>query len=250
MAKVSSYLVAFIISLLTTIMSYGQSKTVAVDHFDKVIISPHIQVTFEAGDSEGVTIKNAYLPEEKINIEVVGKTLRIYLDGAKMVTKQEKYSDNGWKGKRSIYKGTQVVAKVTYRDIKELSIRGEEEIICKSTIERDDFKLKIYGESRMTMNSIKLNSLDVAIYGESYLEIKEGTVDNQKYTVYGEGHVNTLGLANENTRITAFGEGNFRISVSDKLKVTAYGEAIVAYNGNPTIGKGIIIGKARIKKMN
>lgn len=250
MTKISQYLVAFVLFLVSVIMSYAQ-ETIAVSNFDKVIVSPHIQVIFEKGTEENVIIESANVSEDKINIEVERNTLRIYLDGAKMVTKTEKgYNDKGWKTKTPIYKGTQVVAKVTYKDLKELSIRGEEVILCKSPIEQEDFKLKVYGESKITMNALKVEGLQVTMYGESYLELKEGSVDNQKYTVYGEGEVNTLGIANENTKITAYGEGNFRINVSDNLKVTAYGEATVAYNGNPSINKGIIIGKAKIQKMN
>ncbi|GAA4275097.1 head GIN domain-containing protein [Aquimarina gracilis] len=249
MTKVSQYLVAIVLFLVSIITSYAQ-EIISVEKFNKAIISPHIQVTFEEGPEESVTIESASVSRDKINIEVEGKTLRIYLDGAKMITKTEKeYNHKGWKTRKPIYKGTQVVAKVTYKNIKELSIRGEEIIVCKSPIEQEDFKLKVYGEPKITMNALKTEGLNVTMYGEGYLEVKEGSVDSQKYTVYGEGEVNTLGMNNGRTKITAYGEGNFRINVSDNLKVTAYGEATVAYNGNPSINKGIIIGKAKIQKM-
>ncbi|MBG6131489.1 hypothetical protein IWQ47_003192 [Aquimarina sp. EL_43] len=244
------YHIAIAILLFCINLCQAQSEAIAVQHFDKVIISPHIQVTFIEGEKESVMIENTRVPQEKINIEVAGNTLRMYLDGAKTTTKTVKTNENGWERKKPIYKGTMVTAVITYTQLRELSIRGEEIIECKSPIKRDDFRLKIYGESKMTMNSLKVNSLRVSIYGESYLEIKEGSVNDQKYTVYGEGKVNTLGMINENTKITAYGESNFRVRVSDHLKVTAYGEATVAYNGNPSINKGIILGEATIHKIN
>ncbi len=250
MTKITQYLVAFIIFIISMIHSYGQSKNINVDHFDKVTVSPHIQVTFKKGDTESVFIESSNVPHEKINIETSGNKLQIYLDDAKMVTKNVTVKEDGWKRKVPIYKGTQVIAIVTYKELKELSIGGEEVIICKSPIEREDFKLKLYGESKTTMNSLKLNSLQVSMYGESYLNIEEGTVNNQRYTVYGEGKINTLGMTNKNTKITAYGEGNFRIKVSENLKVTAFGEATVAYQGNPSVSKGIVIGDATIQKMN
>ncbi|TPN88010.1 head GIN domain-containing protein [Aquimarina algicola] len=250
MTKISLYLVSIIISLITYVSGFCQSKTIEVNDFNKVIVSPHIQVTFKEGDKEAVTIESARLPEDKINIKVVGKTLRIYLDGAKMVTKNEKIKENGWKRKQSIYKGTQVVATVTYKNLKELSVRGEEIIACESKITQQDFKLKMYGECKVTLNALEVNMFDTNMYGEGYLEIKEGMASKQKYTVYGEGEVNTLNMSNENTKITAYGEGNFRIKVSDQLKVTAFGEATVAYNGNPSISRGIVIGEATIQKMD
>ncbi|WP_109301832.1 head GIN domain-containing protein [Aquimarina sp. AU474] len=250
MVRISTYIVTFIICIVSLISGHSQ-EVIDVAHFDKVIISPHIQVKFIEGNRESVVIENSKLAREKINIENEGKTLRVYLDGAKMITKNVKADHSKWNNQRkSLYKGTQVTAIVYYKDIKELSIRGEEVILCESPMKSDDFKLKIYGESKIIMNSLEAESFQVSMYGESYLEIKDGVVGTQKYTVYGEGEVNSLGLNNENTKITAYGEGNFRINVSDNLKVTAYGEANVAYNGDPSINKGIIIGKARIQKMN
>ncbi|WP_240315517.1 head GIN domain-containing protein [Aquimarina longa] len=244
------YHIALTILLFCINLCYGQTATIAVQPFDKVIISPHIQATFIQGDKESVSIKNARLSHDKIHIEVIGRTLQVYLDGAKMITKNVETTEKGWKSKKPIYKETMATAIVTYKEVKELSIGGEEVIICESPIEVDEFKLKIYGESKVTINSLKVNSLQVAIYGENYLEIKEGIANNQKYTMYGESTVNSLRMSTKKTKITAYGEGNFRINVSDQLKITAYGEATVAYDGNPIVKKGIVIGKATIQQIN
>ena len=45
----------------------AQEKVVPVASFEKVIISPHIQVTFKQGDTESVTIENAKVSSDKIN---------------------------------------------------------------------------------------------------------------------------------------------------------------------------------------
>ncbi|MFK5972569.1 MAG: head GIN domain-containing protein [Flavobacteriaceae bacterium] len=235
--------------IFSTVKTQAQSKTVTVTHFDKVIVSPHIQVVFKQGDEETVTIENISVPHEKINIEVHGKTLRLYLDDAKMVTKSEKVRRDKWQGRRSIYKGTIVTATVTYTALKELSLRGEETFICESPLEVDSFRLKIYGGSQVYLNEVKLQSLRATIYGNSYLEIKGGSIERQKFTAYGESKINTLEVNNETTKITAYGEGSFRFNVSENLKITAYGEAIVAYEGNPEVQRGIVIGEATIQKI-
>ena len=227
----------------------AQSKTIAINHFNKVIVSPHIQVTFIEGDKESVSIENINVPIEKLNVEVAGKTLRIYLDDAKMVTKSEKVDDDKWNGKRSIYNGTIVTAIVTYKSLEELSLRGEETIVCESLLKMDKFRLKIYGESQVYLNKVELGMLQTTIYGESFLEIKEGTIEKQKITAYGETKINTLEVNNITTKITAYGEGSYRINVSENLKVTAYGKATIAYLGNPNVNKGIIIGETTIQKI-
>ncbi|WP_373519922.1 head GIN domain-containing protein [Pricia sp.] len=229
--------------------SFAQTKPLNVDTFDKVIVSPHVQVVFQQGDSESVTIESSSVSEEKINIEVNGKTLRLFLDGAWDVTKSEKTNENGYEQRKSMYNGTVIKATVTYKNLEELSLRGEENIVCKSTLKGEKFNLTIYGASQVYLNKVTVGNLKTTIYGQSYLELKEGTIDRHKITAYGETKVNTLGVESKSAKIIAYGEGSYRLKVSDDLKITAYGEASVAYEGNPKVNKGIIIGEARIHRI-
>lgn len=221
-----------------------------VESFNKVIISPHIQVTFVEGNEESVMIDKSYVSDDKINIEVNGKTLRIYLDGAKEVTKNEKVYKDDYKAQQPIYHGTEVTATVTYKTLNELSIRGEETQLCKSLLKGDKFRLKIYGESTVILNEVDLGELQTTIYGESSLEIKSGSIQSQRYVAYGEGKVNSLGISGNTGKITAYGEGDFRMNVSDEIKITAFGEAKLAYKGNPAINKGLHFGELQIDKID
>ena len=235
--------------LMASASIWAQSNTIDVEHFDKIVVSPHIQAIFVQGDNEKVQIESNTFSDDKINVEVNGKTLRIYLDGAKEVTKNEKVNKDGYKRSKSIYNGTVLKLTITYTNLKELSLRGEEKFICESPLKGDQFRLKIYGESQVYLNEVSLDELHATVYGESYLEIKNGNVNSQKFTAYGETKINTLGVSNKFTKIVAYGEGSYRVNVSDRLKVTAYGEATVAYQGNPEIDKGIVIGEATIQKI-
>lgn len=243
-------LIFIIVTLTLSCIETAVSQNVkTVDHFDKVIISPHIQVTLVESDKETVTIHSNIVGDDKLNIEVNGKTLRIYLDDAKEVTKQETVEENGMKMKRPIYKGTIVTATITYKTLDDLSVRGEETFVCKSVLEGNKFGLKIYGESRIILNAVNLKTLHTTIYGESELEIKSGTIQNQKYTAYGESKVNALAIENEETKITAYGEAEFKINASKRIKITSYGEASLEYKGDAEISKGLNIGGVRIRKM-
>ncbi|MGB3151888.1 MAG: head GIN domain-containing protein [Maribacter sp.] len=246
MKKAIGTLVAF---FCTVVGVFAQTKTVNVDAFEKIIISPHIEVELVQGAKESVLIENAKISLDKINIEVEGNTLRIYLDGAKTVTKSERVSNDNWKGKKSIYNGTMATTKITYKTIKNLSIRGEEIVEVKSPMDQEKLKLAIYGESKVYFDGLTLDDLTVAIYGESYLEIADGKVERQVYRAYGESEVNTLEMGNTETKITAYGESNFRVQVSDHLKVTCYGETTINYDGNPDVDSGIIIGEAKVRKI-
>lgn len=230
--------------------SNAQPKTISVESFEKVIISPHIQVVFKEGNKESVTIENAKLPVEKINIEVTNSTLEIYLDDAKMTTKNEKANENGWNGKKSIYNGTMITVLVVYKQLKKLSIRGEETIVCESLIESDELKLNIYGEARIILNEVKLDKLQASMYGASQLKIKDGSIVYQKYRAYGESNINTLDISGVEAKIAAYGESNFRINISETIKISAFGEASIVYQGNPVVNRNLIIGDAIIQKIN
>jgi len=247
MLKLKIYITVLLFFALK--ITFAQNTT-HVNHFDKVIVSPNIEVTFIEGNEEKVTIEKSTVSNDKINIKVNGKTLRIYLDDAKEVVKTETVHENGSKVKRPVYTGTVVTATVMYKTLEELSVRGEESIVCKSVLKGDKFRLKIYGESKVLLNDVSLDELKTTIYGESILVIKSGSVKEQKYTAYGESKVNSLGINNNTTKITVYGESNFRINVSDEIKLTAYGEAVVEYKGNPTITKGLNIGEVRINKID
>lgn len=242
---------AFVIGyILFTNTIVAQSRDISVDPFNTVVVSPHIQATFIKGDRENVSIEDARVSEDKIYVEVKGKTLRIYLEGAKEVTKTKNEYKNGYRQNRSIYQGTILKVTVTYRELEELSLRGEETFVCKSPLIGEDFRLKVYGESQVYMEEVDLDQLSATVYGESYLEIRSGNITEQKYTAYGETKINTLGVNNSTTKLMAYGEGSFRVKVSDRLKVTAFGEATVAYEGSPEVDKGLVIGEATIHKIN
>lgn len=228
----------------------GQSKTYDVRSFDEIIVSPHIEVVFEKAEQESVHIEFIEVPYDKLNVEVKGKTLHIYLDDAKVYTKSQKVKYDDYKGKHAVYDGTVVTARVYYKDVDLISLRGEETHKLNNTITGDKFKLNLYGEPKVYMVGIDLDEFQATLYGDAYLEVQEGSAQRQKIVSYGESEVNTLGVNNESARITAYGEGRVRLAVSDDLKVTAYGEASVHYRGNPVVNKGIVIGEARIHRMN
>ena len=225
-------------------------ETTTVTSFDKVIISPHIETTFVKGNEESVTIVNSTVSEDKINIEVNGGTLRVYLEDAKEVTKHEKVIIDGVKRNVPIYKGKVLTIVVTYKNIDVLSLRGEQRTLCEGALEVEKFKLKIYGESEVVFNEVNCKDFDAVIYGESNFTVKKGTIDKQKITAYGEGVIDLVGVNNRVSKIKAFGETEFIIQSSEQIKFTAYGEAQLRYKGTASISKGISIGDYEISRID
>lgn len=227
----------------------AQSKTFKVKTFDKVIVSPHIEVVFKTGDVEKVVIEMLTEDLDEMNVEVSGKTLQIYLDDAKTTTKADKEKSTKHRTVAA-YKGTVAKAIVYYKKVKTFSLRGEERFLFEDPIISDKIIFNIYGESQITMKDVTLKELKVSIYGESYLKIENGSIENQKIIGYGESVVDFLQVNNKETKITAYGDGSYQFNVSDTLKITSYGEPTINYKGSATLENGISIGEVDINKLD
>jgi hypothetical protein len=237
----------FLPVILLAQFSFGQTH---VTHFNKVIVSPNIAVTFIEGNDESVTVEKSSVSNDKINIEVTNNVLRIYLDGQKDLPKNKKSFENGYKEKHPVYKGTVVTATVSYKTLNALSIRGEETQVCKSLLKQDNFKLKIYGESPVIFEQVELGNLQATLYGEGSLEIKSGTIRDQNFIAYGDSEVKNFAINGTTAKITAYGDANFQVNASDAIKITAFGDAKLQYKGNPEIKRGLNIGDVQIDKMD
>ena len=241
--------VAMLSLICTSQMVLAQTKK-TVESFSKVTISPHIETTFVQGDEESVTILKSTEPEDKINIEVKGENLRVYLEGAKETTKTKKTNKNGARMNIPIYKGKVLSILITYKYIEELSIRGEQQMLCESLIDVEKFKLSIYGDSEVTFNEVNIQELEVNSYGENKLTIHKGSIYEQKLTAYGESYFDLIEVYNTTSKLTAYGEAKFLINASERIKFTAYGEAELSYKGTADIVTGIRIGDSKVQRID
>ena len=233
----------------TTSATHAQSGPVS--RFHKVIISPYIQVTFIEGDEPGVTINQTIVDSSKIHVEVQDGTLRLYLDGAKEIPKNQRdYQSDGSQHSYHLYPDHAVIATVVYRKLDALSLRGTETYLCQSPLSAKNFTLRVYGESKVIFTEVHISRMHTTIYGTSSLDIRSGEVNKQYYTCYGEGKINSTAIVGQTARVTAFGNAEFRVNVSDRIKITSIGEAKLRYMGNPAIVKGIHIGDMSLQKLD
>lgn len=231
-------------------VAFGQ-KTIEVQHFDKVIISPFIRATLVEGDEEKVTIENATVEPQKVIVEVNGSTLRIYLEGAKEVPNVDlKAVAKGDKENYPNYFGTVVTATITYKELDEVSVRGEEPLEFKSPLKGDEFRLKVYGTSDVVINETDLNECHVSIYGDGTLDVRKGRIGYQHYIVYGTGSINSAAIEGAKSKITSYGNADFQVNISDQIKLNSFGEASLRNKGNAQIIRGMQFGDTRISKMD
>jgi hypothetical protein len=236
---------------LLFVVTTANAQSIPVGRFHKVIISPYIQTTFVQGDEESVTINNIIVDSSKLHVEVNGGTLRLYLDGAKEVPhSQKEYRSDGSRQRGPLYPNHAVVATVTYKKLDALSLRGDETYLCQSPLYARDFTLRVYGDPKVIFTEVHITQIHTTIYGDANLDIRSGEANEQHYTAYGDGKVNATAVKGQTAKLTTFGEAEFRLNVSDWIRITAFGEAKLRYLGNPEISKGINFGGVDIRKLD
>ncbi|MFM7851515.1 MAG: head GIN domain-containing protein [Flammeovirgaceae bacterium] len=230
----------------------AQEFTRNLPGFDKIVVSPKINVVLTKGDKESVRIVYARVEKEKIHASVAGQTLQLYLEGARILDKREYHSidedDYHYKGKVSVYQNASVTAYVTYKELHKLQVRGEEEITCNSAIVGDDFVLKAYGESQITLDSVHVDEFKLALYGRNNVKVKAGVAKKQTYRLYGENKIDNSALKSEDVTTSIYGEGRLKLFASNQVYITAFGEPMIEVLGSPDIRRGLLIGKANITR--
>lgn len=244
MLFITRFLIAGFLILTTGTV---HSQTVATGSFHRVIVSPYIAATFIQGDEERVVINNSVVEPEKLHIETKNGTLRLYLEGAKEIPRNDRDQRNS---NNDLYPRQAVTATVYYKKLDALSLRGEEHFTVSSPLSAEDFTLKLYGESAITFAEVHIGDLYTTLYGEGSVELQSGSVHKQYYTCYGEGVVNTTAISGAEAKLTAYGETEFNMNVSERIRITSFGEARLRYKGNPQIVKGIRVGGGEIARMD
>lgn len=229
------------------LVSFGaQSQEIQKDlkPFTKIIASPRVNLILKKGDQESIRLVYSDVTENKINIEVRHKTLKLFLDDARKI---EKTSNRGQRS-YSMYEGVSITAYVTYKDLESLEIRGNQELTCNDPIETEDFRLRAYGENEITLASLRTEYFKASLYGQNQLKIKKGKVVEQKYKLYGENKIDTREMRSSFASASIFGEGNVRINTSEHLRVDAFGEPNIYVNGGAHVNRRLIFGNTQIHK--
>ncbi len=228
--------------LILTCSLVAQSTIHELDPFDKIMVSHRINLHLIPGDQESVRFEFDKVDPSDLRYSVNNKRLAIYLEGAKITEPQVRHGHY----KESIYRGAQVHAYVTYRQLKKLVVRGEEKVDCIGPISSDKFTLRLYGESDVHLASVNAGIFKAAMYGENDLRIDGGMTDLQRYNLYGENEIQVKDMPCHDTRTTSFGENELLIN-SENLSLTAFGETDIAYEGSMRIRRKIILGEGQIR---
>jgi hypothetical protein len=233
---------------LALIANLGFSQEIKKDlkPFTKIVASPRINVVLTKGEQESIRLVYEGVRESDININVTGKTLHIYLDYAKKIEKNVRNFNghrSSWEG---VYKGAQITAYVTYKNLRLLEIRGNQQLTCNNTIDTDRLTVRAYGENTISLASVKTEYFKASLYGENDLSIKNGKVLEQKYRLFGENKIDTQEMHSEYTSTSIFGVCKLKINSTEEVRVNAFGEPRIYVDGGGQINRRLVFGRAKI----
>jgi hypothetical protein len=224
------------------------SETVIVDSFDKVVVSPHIQVEFKQGEQELVRVEALTISSNKMNIEVTDKILKVYLHKAEVEVDLNSDESINWEDK-SVYRGTTAKVTIIYKSLKKLALVGAEEFTFMEKIKEEYINLKLIGKTKLRIQEANIQDFNISSFGKNYLEVNSGVVSYQNITTFGEDELCLQGVQNEITDIKSLGNSKIKLNVSRRLNVTSMGNAYIQYKGNAKISKGIVMGNSKIERM-
>lgn len=228
-----------------SLFARAQELSRSLKHFTRIIASPRVNVILSKGDRESVRLVYNNITENKINVDVTGKTLRIYLDNARKFERSTS-NTNDYGAKENMYEGVSVTAYVTYRELDLLEIRGNQELSCNDPIISDAFTLRAYGENDIRLSSLKTPFFKAKLYGENDVHIRKGRTLEQKYISYGENKVDAIGMRSDYIITSIFGEGSLRLNSAEEVRIDAFGEPDIHVDGGAHINRRLVIGNANI----
>jgi len=234
--------------VLTCTCGYSQESR-RIGDFNKLVVSPHINVVLIKGDNTSVKVESTDVDDDKIIVDTDNDVLNIYLEGAKYHNKYEKNKEDNRKWKEDIYKDVQVTAYVTYDYLEAIQVRGEQFVKSDDKINQNSLKITLYGEVDMDLQSVSVRQLKITLYGENEIKINNGKVNRQVIKCYGENQLNLFELQSEDIKSTLYGENSLKVNANGEIKVTAFGESKVKFRGDAYINKGLIIGDTDIKRL-
>ncbi|MBX2900032.1 MAG: DUF2807 domain-containing protein [Cyclobacteriaceae bacterium] len=214
--------------------------------FSKITVSPKINLVLTQGTEESIRIVYSNINAAQINVQAEGEKLRIYLDDARIVDRREYHDD--YHGRRSIYHTALVTAYVTFRDLKLLEVRGDQDVTVNQITGTDQLVIRAYGSSEITVDSLQVRTLKVVAYGENRIKLKAGRAGTQRYVLYGENKVDSRNLDGHTISSSIYGEGRLSVNASDEVRINAIGEPEINISGTSFINKGFVIGRPHISK--
>jgi hypothetical protein len=226
--------------------AYSQRFERKLRSFDKIVVSPKINLVLVPGEKESIRIDYSGVEEEKIIIDQKGRKLHVYLEDAKILDIGERKDDMF--DRRERYRRATVTAYVTFKHLTLIETRGEGNVYCDGTITTKKLKIRAYGATEVRLAYVDATTVKARLYGENTMTILQGDAGHLSYKMYGVNKIDTRGLRSVTSSTTIYGEGRINLNTTEEVHVTSFGEPSLYVTGDPVISKGIVIGRPNIRR--
>ena len=197
------------------------TETKTVSEFSKISLSGVGNLTIEQSDTESLEIEAEDNIIEKLDIQVVNKTLKI---GYKKV-----WFWNIWPTK-------DINFHITAKNIEDIKISGSGSVVSES-LKSDNLNISINGSGEVDLKT-EAQTLNSTISGSGTFNIS-GTATDQTITINGSGDYLTNDLKSKTATVNINGSGKVELSVSDELDVRISGSGDVKYSGQPIVTQDV-----------
>lgn len=240
------HLAALLLTLLTISSASAQVLERKLHSFDKIVVSPKINLVLIPGETESIRIEYSGVSEDRIVIDQKGRKVHVYLEDAKIFDVGER--KHGMFDRRERYRRATLTAYVTFKHLRLIETRGEGDVYCEGKIESKKLKIKAYGTTEVRLAYVDAETVKARLYGENTLNILEGDAGHLSYKMYGVNKIDTRGLRSVTSSATVYGEGRINLHTTEEVRVNLFGEPSLYVTGGPVISKGIVIGRTNIRR--
>ena len=241
MKKLYVYSLLLALSLIATDL-LGQAQP--IQDFDKVVLSPYIALELVQGDQIDISFDIAGVDEEEVMYDVSGGTLRIYLERARTFNRRSFDRNDGYMIDH--YRNADVTAYVTYRTLRKLIVKGDDDVNIRGTIDRPSFLMRVYGDCNVYVEDLRAEHFKAGLYGDNKLTIERGDIGEQVYALFGDNRVNAYDVETGSIRTTSFGDNTIKVKARD-FAITSFGDGEVALAEGTRVRRKFSLGDMNVR---
>jgi hypothetical protein len=144
------------------------------------------------------------------------------------------------------YQNKKIVAYVSTKSLKSLTMSGDGSITVKGAIKTSSLATTLSGSGYITA-TIDVTSYTAVISGSGNLNIN-GAADNANVTISGSGNLTKKGLSVGSLETVISGSGSINIKADNRIEALISGSGSVNYTGNASFKKRVF-GSGRVNKV-
>jgi hypothetical protein len=204
-----------------------------VKNFNGVAAGGPITVIVTLGNAEGLRFEGDAEAISTLITEVKGNILIIR-------------PQNSWTSWERKYQHKKIIAHVSAKNIKSLTMSGNGSITVNGNIQGASLASTLSGSGNINAN-VDVDSFTGVISGSGNLNII-GKADNASITISGSGSLTKKGFAVEDLQTVISGSGSVNINASNSINAVISGSGHVNYSGDASVEKKVF-GSGRVRKI-